>query len=79
MNLTVMQEGIEYYYKCEECCDNCPLRFICYTTKTYRYNDRSVHMTFMGFPLLDYLVVKAMINGTLCRIGSDSSTWSGLS
>lgn len=79
MNITVMQEGIEYYYRCEEHCDRCSLRFICYTNKTYKHNDGSIHMTYRGFPLLDYLVVKAMTEGKLLRTGSDSSTWSGLS
>ena len=57
VDIIIDQEDTIYRYKCTEQCDNCPMRYVCYTNK-----QENGTLRLKGHPYLDLLMVRARLD-----------------
>jgi len=57
MYIVIEQEDIVYRYKCNEQCEGCPIRYICYTNK----KDGDT-LRLKGHPYLDLLMFRGRLD-----------------
>ena len=60
MDIIIDQEDTFYRYRCSEQCDDCPMRYICYTNK--KEGDT---LYLKGHSYLDLLMVRARLNSLI--------------
>jgi len=69
MNIIVEQEDTIYRYRCNEQCDSCPMRYVCYTSKKegdiLRLKGHSYIDLLMVRARLDSLVEKSYVLGAI--------------
>ena len=60
MDIIIDQEDTIYRYKCNEQCDNCQMRYICYTNK----KDGNI-LRLKGHSYLDLLMIRARLDSLI--------------
>ena len=65
MDIVIYQTDIAYRYRCNEKCDDCQIRFICYTHKS-RHNCIQIE----GCSYLDLQMIRARLDGSVDMIHS---------
>lgn len=71
MFITVINIDNEFYYRCYEKCDDCPMKFMCYTTTWHKYrNENQKRVNYGGSVDVHTLIILAIEKGIVREVGA---------